>query len=184
MHVCHFTEPNADTNKPEHVEPDGTPSEDGTPGKEGTFGYTTKVGPRGELINEIEAQGFHPGLMGGHPLASGGGPAIHPGGSMVTCCKTFYQPAGGPPVPYGAGAGEGPGGEERGAVAAASNNGGGAEGRGPGIIGPGAEPGTVCFQEPVGYPHHPQPHPLLLAKQLKLQKLLYPFFFKKRLFFG
>lgn len=86
------------------------------------------------------------------------GPAGPMAGSMVTCCRTFYQPPGSYKTQES---------ENRGDQQAAASGGGG----GPG------NPGEICFQEPL------MP-PLYRMKHMKLQKLLFPFLMKKHMLFG
>lgn len=116
------------------------------------------IGPDGQMMAGHHSHGQHHGQHHG---------------STVTCCKTYYRPGG--PDLSGASA------YPHNALAMSNE----VQESQVSQIGPDGkplEPGTTCFQEPI-YPPLP-PNPFLLAKQLKLQKLLYPFLFKKRLFFG
>lgn len=172
------------------IDAKGTLGDGGLNGIDGSYqgieGYPSPygmVGPGHMGIGGPELGGY-PG-MGGYPLAShpglggypiGGPLGVHPhlhhhghgGPGKVTCCKTFLSPG-----PHG-GVGGGPhqgGGVPYAAAAEMEGTAVGAKGEALG------EAGTTCFHEPL------YPNPFYL-KQLKLQKLLYPFTFKKRLFFG
>lgn len=203
----HFSTPPAqhsdsDPNKHNDQEEEVMPKDDMSGGKQGVM--------HGDPMNEITGNGnLHRQASGGRHYPPPGGyempyPMPHmpppqpfmppypypmpmpmmyppPPPPPITCCKTYYPGAHGPHPPHKPESYPHSSSNEIESVttqtSSAKSDSASAETTGYPTIGYEVPGETFCYQEPV----IPPP---LLWKQMKLQKLLYPFILKKRLFFG